>query len=202
MNYEKLKRMAILIVAILLVVLIATNCEMKEDYEKQINDGKEQQNISTEVPFDVTQIEDDNMVRDYTNPTEEEEMEAYKRYGKDGCYFDEKGLHIKNEDGSQILVTQLLLEDNEFLKTLPDIDVNKIDYFEYENNAVIVYFRKMTKKEFESYLKAIKKDYKYPVTIKETNVEYKADCAEGHRVTVSYNEGTEKAAFKFKRYHP
>jgi hypothetical protein len=202
MNYEKLKRLAILIIVLLLVILVVTNCDKKEDLGAAQENLKEHQDVPTEVPFDISEVEEDGIARDYTNPTEEEEEEAYIIYGKDGCYFDEKGLHIKGYDSNVILRTQLLLDDFEFIKTIPLPGDKKIDYFEYEENKLRVYLKNMSEKEFEKYLKEIKDIYKYPVTITEPNVVYKADCTDGHRVSASYSTSSEKATFEFKIAQP
>lgn len=202
MNYEKLKRLAILIVVILFIILVVTNCDKKEDLETQHQTFKEHQDVPTEVPFDISEVEEDGIARDYTNPTEEEEEEAYIIYGKDGCYFDEKGLHIKHEDATETLRTHLILDDYEFLKTIPIPDSKKIEYFEYEDDVFRIFLKNVSLKETEAYLKELKKDYKYPITITEANVMYKAVCELGHRVTVSHNNSSEKALFEFKIAQP
>lgn len=202
MNYEKLKRLAILIGVLIVIILLATNCEKKEDLGVGQESIKEHQDVSTETPFDFSEVEDDGIARDYTNPTQEEEMEAYSIYGKDGCYFDEKGLHIKPASGNEILRTQLLLEDFAFINTIPLPDEKKVEYYEYEENAFRIFLKNISEKEMESYLKKVKETYKYTVTITESNVIYKAVCSEGHRVTVSYNSSAEKATFDFKIADP
>lgn len=198
MNYEKLKRLAILIGVLIVIILIATNCEKKVDLEAEKESIKEHQDVSTETPFDISEVEEEGIARDYTNPTAEEEQEAYIIYGKDGCYFDEKGLHIKNTNGKETLRTQLLLEDFAFINTIPMPDSKKVDYYEYEDNVFRIFLKNVSEKETESYLKKIKEIYKYPVTITETEVIYKADCSDGHRVTVSFNASAERATFNFK----
>ncbi len=202
MNYEKLKRLAILIGVIIVVILIASNCEMKDDLKTQQQNFKEHQDVPTDVPFDISEVEEDGIARDYTNPTEEEEEEAYIIYGKDGCYFDEKGLHIKHQDATETLRTNLILEDYEFLKTIPMPDIKKVEYFEYEDNVFRIFLKNVSLKETEAYLKELKEDYKYPITITESNVMYKAVCELGHRVTVSHNNSSEKAVFEFRIAKP
>lgn len=202
MNYEKLKRLASLIIVLIFIIFIASNCERKVSSDEEQQNLKEHQDVSTETPFDISEVEEDGIARDYTNPTEEEEEEAYIIYGKDGCYFDEKGLHIKLENGKEILRTQLVLEDFEFLKTIPMPDEKKIEYFEYEVNMLRIFLKNISEKENESYLKKIKEIYKYPVTITEATAIYKADSAEGHRVTVFYNIPTQKAMYNFKIFEP
>lgn len=203
MNYEKLKRLAILIGVIIIVILIATNCEKKEDLETQQQSFKEHQDVPTTTPFDISEVEEDGIARDYTNPTDEEEEEAYALYGKNGCYFDEKGLHIKHyEAATETLRTQLILEEYDFVKTIPLPDEKKVEYYEYEENAFRIFLKKISKKEMEDYLKKIKETYKYTVTITETGVMYKAVSEEGHRVTVSYNNSNEKGLFDFRIAKP
>lgn len=200
MNVQKLKRLAILICVALVLILIISHCEIEEKGPSE-EEIEQQQNISTnEVAFDISSVEDDRFIRDYTNPTEKEEKAAYERYGQgaDKCYFDENGLNVLKENSNEyILITNKIMEDNKRFKSIARPPEDKIDYFEYANAYLKVFLRNVSLKETESYLKDVKKEYDYELPIVETKVIYKGANEHGDRVTVTYDSTNSKALFNF-----
>lgn len=200
MNYQKLKRLAILICLAIVLILIISHCEIEEKGPSE-QEIEQQQNVSTnDVAFDISSVEDDRFIRDYTNPTDDEKAAAYERYGQNGdkCYFDENGLNVLREDSNEyVLITNKMMEDHKRFQAIVRPPEDKIDYFEYAEEYLKVYLRNVSLKETESHLKDVKKEYDYELPIVETKVIYKGVNEHGDRVTVTYDSMNSKALFNY-----
>ncbi len=203
MDVRKLKRLGALLVILLVIILTVTKCS--KDSKEKIDQEKYDNNIDipTDVAFDFVEVEEKDFIRDYSNPTLNEEASAYDLYGRDNCYFDEEGLHIlDSEYGTEIrLIANNFIDTRKYTNLIVKPDMDKLESVEYIGLDVIKFTLKdISLKETEKFLKDLKDEYYYEMDFVDNSIIYKAASDASHKLTVSYDSYNSMAIFEYDFY--
>lgn len=203
MTKNKLKKVAMLLFICIIAILIWNGFRISQ----KISDGMEKKNrdneeISTSMPVDLSTKITESFISDYTNPTFEEEAKAYERYGYDNCYFTSNGLIVKADEYNNIperLFTNVWQESEASNKILkPSIGEISLIELPDDSSYVFITLKSVEKKEVQDYVKEVKKEYSKEK--KKKNLEtyiYYGTNESGDEVRITYDESNAVAFIKY-----
>jgi hypothetical protein len=201
MKKEKLVRIAKMLLIAIVAIILFVFVILPKLKDGNITTGKADEGISTDITFNASDYDNNKMVQDYSNPTDEERLAINKKYGMGHSYFDEEGLHLVDIADIYTYEEDKLITDkwpdHEFTNSIikPDMEIREIIVAE---TYLKIYKKNVSKKEIEKYVKEIKKEYKYEITGGLPKSIYRACNEEEELVDVMWknNEGCIEYRFK------
>lgn len=197
-NKIKIKKLKILavFVAILLVVLIfvikiigSKNNTISND--NKANENEEQLETVTEPEMDYEVLDNSRKImRDYRNPTPDDQAEAYDLYGYEYVSFSEDGLVLgANEyEGTEKRLITDVWPDEDLTANLKKTEVGTLDIVEVGETYVTIQLRSIKESEVKKYISQIKGEYSYSQKVSDKRILYLAQNSAGTSVRIKYSD--------------
>lgn len=198
-NKFRIKKLKILaaFVAILLVVFICVIKIVGSKNNNAIsNDNKtsengEQLETVTEPEIDYEVLDNSRKImRDYRNPTPDDQAEAYDLYGYDYVSFSEDGLVVEaNEyEGTEKRLITDVWPDEDLTANLKKPEVGTLDIVEVGETYVIIQLRSIKESEAKKYISQIKGEYSNSQKVSDKRILYLAQNDAGSTVRIKYSD--------------
>lgn len=203
MNAKKLKVLFILVLVILILIIVFARFRAGEKIGDEIskNTPISTTEINTAAPVDFSTMDkSQRIIEDYTNPTDEDYYAVYSQYGFNNCYFTEEGLWVKGDEYQMTekrLITNIWPENMKILEKVQKPDFGDLDIIEVGQSYVVFYFLNVEQKEANSYVKAIKKEYKKTYNDYESTTLYSAYNDDDQKIVVKYQKSTGEFSVKY-----
>ncbi len=199
LTQKNLKKIAVFLFLCIIIILVWSGFRISQRISNHIElKNRDNEEISTSMPVDLATKIPETFIVDYTNPTFEEELKAYDKYGYDNCYFVAAGLIVKADEYENIperLFTNVWPESRVSENILKP-NIGKINVMEIPNDSSYIYItlNNVEKKEIETYAKEVKEEYKKENKQKNSDIYiYYGTNENGDEVRITYYD--DKSAF-------
>lgn len=153
--------------------------------------------MSTDPVFKVSQYEKTKIIQDYLNPTDTEKSTINATYGTGNWYFDNQGLHVilQYAEDNERLYTDVWPENEKTKNILkPEMEILEIELGKTFMQIKVI---DVTEKDVKKYIKDIKKEYKNEMTQISLNEIFRASSDEHRVVSVEYKENSDEAIIRY-----
>lgn len=186
---KKLKITAVLLFLLLIVTITLYFFKPNNNSTGKVLDNNIIDDDYTQYVLEFESSDSGRIMRDYTNPTSDEKMLAYERFGYENVEFTSQGLLVKQGDYGIIgdrLYTNIW-PDTEITSKITKPEVGKIDLVEVGTNYVTITLKNITKSETEQYISEIKSEYSHKEKKNNKTVLYLARNDDDVLVQVKFN---------------
>ena len=197
MNKKKLKRLFFLCLLILMVIIIATSCDMSEIIGEE--EVEIEQNINVETNHNFEKL-------NYNNLTESQKIYIKNQYSNN-VIFTDKGVEvyfqsIRPENLTKVITTTWPEAEMGGFIPKPDYKEENLDKIEYNEKGIVIYINNAKKNDVKEYLKDVKKYNFNKNEVKDDGdimLEYKIYDEFGNYVKIRFSYGSNKLKISAKK---
>ena len=199
MSYEKLKKIFILCLIVLVILIIVSSCNVKRN--TYVEDGDKSSGISIDININEAR-KFENL--DYNNLSQEEMDYISDKYSNN-VRFTKDGVEVYNESIFSGKIRKIITStwpNTDIANIIPNPEFGKLDKIEYNKDWIIVYINEANKSDVKDYLKQLNEyGFLKNETKDDGNVMLKYDIynENGDLVTVKFIKGTKQIEIKAEK---